>query len=1076
MSCLSTAPKGLQAVIPLDPPPSKREKMARYLLQKKEQFDQYHRLLNQQKVQLMKHRAKNGSQKPRIMSSTSFTTFAKTSNFPQQHLSMSAANDSNDSFSDKGGPRKLEDKDAEKLVMFPSYARRLETGMIEVDIRGWVYEPGLPNRKNKLFTSVIRQLVGVPAPEENGIGVTSTDADSNMSGNMSDSESIYSQYDSGSTTNLIKNQSAISVASLAGSPSQRTLSRRSSMVGTYYKPTPYRPSSPVPSSAGTAAVNIPVRPSSRLQSQPSSYKGQASRSFSPSSPSYGIGGSPRRDIYAPQGRRAGVLQDDVSGAVINNKNFVQPTLGGERQPLLASAQPDSKYLIEFSDSDSDYSSEDEEVIDNHHEIQVVERRPSQVRSNTISAKASSPTMGNRRSGSMKRTRSVYSVSQVGSSLSIAGHNSEVVAANADNAPLSSSPASASNLQSYFSSYGSVRNSSGLNLQRAFSGSLSPAPLARQQTYSVSQQKQKPLQQPPPLPPRPKLISFASKYSAEKSLQERIAPFISRPVSEEDVIINVGSTETEEYSTYSVITGQSGHFGVRLRLNYEPSIACIECGDDLITVEEVKVIEPEGVSLISDIDDTVKHTGITGAKKGIFRNVFVKDYGELEIKGVADWYQCLDKMGVPIHYVSNSPWQLYPSIAKFIRRAGLPQGSMHLKHYNGFFYGLLEPAVERKRFNLESILIDFPYRKFILVGDSGEMDLEAYVNLACKFPDQVLAIYIRDVTTICSDDDDFCNVSELNGFFSTSVPRPDEIDDLLDNSSWCCSGSKDEHKYYHRPHSPPPIMPKPASLRSKKIMTEAPTATQMQWTSSKIGSSAAGIETQQRAYESNEVPKVPKKPDILKAPTLNHYQASPNDADFLSSSAGSTASPLAQRLAAFSSTFNESSSPENQGYMSVKFQQQQSQRQQEQIHTSRINDSNKPTSVSSENKTTTSETSEQVKQAGSSSAAPPLPPRPTPVPVKNTEAGGVQGFKDKTHTTDVASFAYRACIGMSNCGGGNRDEYPLDKKVELWKRRVARARMVLPTGVRLRMWRIGDDISDECEGIVQQYLDTLKASE
>lgn len=40
----------------------------------------------------------------------------------------------------------------------------------------------------------------------------------------------------------------------------------------------------------------------------------------------------------------------------------------------------------------------------------------------------------------------------------------------------------------------------------------------------------------------------------------------------------------------------------------------------------------------------------------------------------------------------------------------------------------------------------PQRSFILVGDSGEQDLELYVALARQYPANILAIYIRDVTT------------------------------------------------------------------------------------------------------------------------------------------------------------------------------------------------------------------------------------------------------------------------------------------------------------------------------------------
>ncbi|KAJ8097496.1 hypothetical protein POJ06DRAFT_202437 [Lipomyces tetrasporus] len=1105
MSCLSpAAPRGLQAVIPIDPPPSKREKVKLYLQQKKEQFDQYQKLLNQQRQQLVKQRQKefqdprrrNSTTNPtriyRLLSSTSFTSFARaqqTTQFADQStfsrgapLRTASNVDSESSFSSKA--KLLNDKDGEKLVMFPSYARRLDSGLVEVDIRGWVFAPGLPNRKNRLFTSVVRQLVGVPSPADGP-------------GSESAEQPLGSPYTSNagmsSADNIHKNKSAVSVSSvLSSGMSSPSPSRRGSSVG--YSNARFRSESPA---STTTAMNIPEPASTRSLIRPDT---RNSRSYSPSSPghnsyaavgtspaSFGRGASPRRDTYsaAQQARRLGVLPDDASGAVINNRNFVQPTLVGERQPLLAGqASKNNGYLINLdSESESEYNSEsdDDEVVDNQQTF-VVERRSSPARSFT--ATTPRPALnGATSTNDIRRQRSFYANRVNGSSLSIAGHNSEVVAANSDNAPLASSPG-ASSMTSYFPNYGNT--GSGLNLHRAFSmsGGTKPRPASLKANSNGKGQRDAP----PPLPPRPKLISFASIYNPEKSLQERIAPFISRPIAQEDVTIHVGSTETEEYSTYSVITTDSGHFGVRLRLAYEPAISCVECGDDLITVEEVNIIEPYGVGLISDIDDTVKHTGITGAKKGIFKNVFVKDYAELEIKGVADWYQRLSKMGVPVHYVSNSPWQLYPSIAKFLRKAGLPTGSVHLKHYNGFLYGLLEPAVERKRFNLESILIDFPYRKFILVGDSGEMDLEAYVNLACQFPDQVLAIYIRDVTTTCSDTDNLSSVSELNGFFTSSVPRPDEIDDLLtDNSGLCCTGclgclgctgSDGDSKYYNRPHSPPPLLPKPQNLRSSKITTEPPEPTSTEWISTPSRASPEIVP--------HKAPKVPEKPSNLKsqfAPVAAPAPVRPGaDFDLLSSSAGSAVSPLAARLAAFSSTFGDSSgSPEAPSYMSIETQQRQALMQEppERIPTAGNTNasgnaegllSESSTKLANYNSISDAETKSPSRKAVSFSnehhdRKQPLPPRPANI----GRSGAVAGKGPRT--SDAMSYAYRACIGMGD--RSNRDGYPQDKKVEMWKKRVARARMMLPTGVRLRMWRIGEDVSDECEAIVQECLDGLK---
>lgn len=155
-------------------------------------------------------------------------------------------------------------------------------------------------------------------------------------------------------------------------------------------------------------------------------------------------------------------------------------------------------------------------------------------------------------------------------------------------------------------------------------------------------------------------------------------------------------------------------------------------------------------------------------KTIFRNVFVREPEEikvsslvrknhltasdnlvLQVPGMAAWYQKMQKLGVHFHYVSNSPWELWPVISDFLRATAFPSGSVNLKEYGGASSAiakLWEDPGARKRAGVENILKEFPHSKFILVGDSGEQDLNLYVALACQYPDNVLAIYIRDVTT------------------------------------------------------------------------------------------------------------------------------------------------------------------------------------------------------------------------------------------------------------------------------------------------------------------------------------------
>lgn len=63
-----------------------------------------------------------------------------------------------------------------------------------------------------------------------------------------------------------------------------------------------------------------------------------------------------------------------------------------------------------------------------------------------------------------------------------------------------------------------------------------------------------------------------------------------------------------------------------------------------------------------------------------------------------------------------------------------------------FSGLLSAPAERKRDGVVEVLESFPDSNFILIGDSGEQDLELYANIAKDYPKQILCIFIRDVNT------------------------------------------------------------------------------------------------------------------------------------------------------------------------------------------------------------------------------------------------------------------------------------------------------------------------------------------
>ncbi|HYE12814.1 MAG TPA: phosphatase domain-containing protein [Pyrinomonadaceae bacterium] len=179
---------------------------------------------------------------------------------------------------------------------------------------------------------------------------------------------------------------------------------------------------------------------------------------------------------------------------------------------------------------------------------------------------------------------------------------------------------------------------------------------------------------------------------------------------------------------------------------------------------VRLTEPHGLSVVSDIDDTVKVTEVPAGKRAVLRRTFLMDYEEAE--GMRERYQKIlernpDFDNVAFHYVSGSPWQLFRLLHEFlVGTAGFPAGTFHMKGVNvdledfvssfrdiGKLLAGSEDTERQKREQISEVMRRFPGRKFILIGDSGERDPEVFRWLKGQFGDQVAKIYIRDVTEL-----------------------------------------------------------------------------------------------------------------------------------------------------------------------------------------------------------------------------------------------------------------------------------------------------------------------------------------
>ena len=233
----------------------------------------------------------------------------------------------------------------------------------------------------------------------------------------------------------------------------------------------------------------------------------------------------------------------------------------------------------------------------------------------------------------------------------------------------------------------------------------------------------------------------------RRFQERTAMFLVDNESNKNIVLKIG----EQYFPAPQTNG-NGHFDFSVQLGNQqidchgwlPIKVHIPANDSRVFQGRVQCIQDNGISVISDIDDTVKQSNVLD-KKQLMKNTFLKEFAA--VPGMATVYKSWQTQGATFHYVSSSPWQLYPSLTDFFDKSGLPHGSMHLKLFrvkDSSFFNIFDSPEEGKIPTITKLLEAYPHRQFILVGDSGEKDPEIYATIAQRYPKQIKRIYIHDI--------------------------------------------------------------------------------------------------------------------------------------------------------------------------------------------------------------------------------------------------------------------------------------------------------------------------------------------
>ena len=163
-------------------------------------------------------------------------------------------------------------------------------------------------------------------------------------------------------------------------------------------------------------------------------------------------------------------------------------------------------------------------------------------------------------------------------------------------------------------------------------------------------------------------------------------------------------------------------------------------------------------IISDVDDTILHTGatqiVTMAKLTFFGNARTR----APLDGVAKLYEKMQcsvdgDPANPIFYVSSSPWNLYDLLEDFLELNAIPRGPLLLRDLGFDDNKFLKSGHDHKLDKARRLMKTFDELPFLLFGDSGQEDARLYATAAEEFPDRVAGIFIRDIDPGVASDHD-----------------------------------------------------------------------------------------------------------------------------------------------------------------------------------------------------------------------------------------------------------------------------------------------------------------------------------
>ncbi|MBZ9785968.1 App1 family protein [Psychroflexus sp. CAK57W] len=202
-------------------------------------------------------------------------------------------------------------------------------------------------------------------------------------------------------------------------------------------------------------------------------------------------------------------------------------------------------------------------------------------------------------------------------------------------------------------------------------------------------------------------------------------------------------------TFTIKTDKKGYFFEILPIGDLYDFKIYDKEQNLLSIDQIHPYHFQKhstpIEVISDIDDTVIHSHTASALKRIFTILFKRPKRRNKVLFSNALLDYFDENKFRIAYLSKSESNLFGLITAIFRFNEIPMGPLFLTPYIRF-KSLFKPKKGKHKIDfLHQLITNLPDKKFILMGDDTQKDMDIYTAIVNTYKSQIIKVFIRQTT-------------------------------------------------------------------------------------------------------------------------------------------------------------------------------------------------------------------------------------------------------------------------------------------------------------------------------------------